>query len=62
VDGERDDVLGAAFKQIRECLTDACVANGRAYGDGFGLVSSNGKSTHIEDRPALFDALENLAH
>jgi phosphopantothenoylcysteine synthetase/decarboxylase len=61
VDGQRAEVLQAAGKQISECLTDACVANGPAYGEGFGLVASNGKHSHVPDTAALFAALENLA-
>src|SRR5262245_14639225 len=37
VDGDRASVLRLAEKQIAESLTDACVANGPAYGDGFAL-------------------------
>jgi phosphopantothenate---cysteine ligase (CTP) len=59
-DGKRPAVLQAAQKQISECVTDACVANGPAYGDGFGLTISNGKSVHLADAPALFEALEKL--
>lgn len=61
VDGDRDGVIRASEKQLRECLTDACVANGPAYGEGFGLVRSNGKSRHLSDRTALFRALAELA-
>jgi phosphopantothenoylcysteine synthetase/decarboxylase len=60
VDGKRAAVLLAAEKQISECLTDACVANGPAYGDGFGLIGSGGKSAHVPDASALFEALEKL--
>src|ERR1043165_4578125 len=38
VDGTRDDVIREAEKQLAVCSTDACVANGPAYGEGFGLV------------------------
>jgi len=58
VDGQRADVIRAAQAQISECLTNACVANGPSYGDGFGLVARNGTSTHFADKPALFAALE----
>jgi len=57
VDGERADVIRAAEKQIAECLTNACVANGPAYGEGFGLVARNGSCTHIADKAALFEIL-----
>jgi phosphopantothenoylcysteine synthetase/decarboxylase len=60
VEGKRPAILREAEKQISECLTDACVANGPAYGDGYGLVGSNGKSTHFSDAPALYEALEKF--
>lgn len=58
VDGTRADVIQAAQKQIGGCLTNACVANGPAYGDGFGVVPRNGSCTHVADANALFEALE----
>ena len=60
VDGGRADVIAAASKQLHECLTDACVANGPAYGEGFGIVTPNGRSTHVAEVPMLFAALETL--
>jgi phosphopantothenoylcysteine synthetase/decarboxylase len=57
VDGDRPDVIHAAEKQITDCLTNACVANGPAYGEGFGLVTRNGSCTHIADKAALFEIL-----
>jgi phosphopantothenoylcysteine synthetase/decarboxylase len=60
VDGDRKSVIAAAVKQLSECLTDVCVANGAAYGEGFGIVTPNGKCAHIADIPALFEALEAL--
>jgi phosphopantothenoylcysteine synthetase/decarboxylase len=58
VDGTRADVIQAATKQITGCVTNACVANGPAYGDGFGVVARNGTSTHVADTKALFETLE----
>lgn len=58
VDGERQGIIDAAKKQITECLTNACVVNGPAYGEGFGIVTRTGGCTHIPDRAALFEALE----
>lgn len=60
VEGDQAAVLLEANKQIRECLTDACVANGPAYGEGFGLVTSSGKSVHVMERKELFEALVRL--
>lgn len=61
VEGDRAAVLEAALRQLRDCQTDACVANGPAYGDGFGLVLNGGPSTHVNDSPELFRALLNTA-
>lgn len=60
VDGNRASVIRAAEKQIAESLTDACVANGPGYGEGFGLVTSSGKVTHLLDEAGLFEALEQF--
>ena len=48
VDGGRKSTVAAARAQIKKCKTDACVANGPAYGEGFGVV------THCGDDAALF--------
>jgi phosphopantothenoylcysteine decarboxylase/phosphopantothenate--cysteine ligase len=60
VDGDRSSVIAMCEKQIAENNTNACVANGRAYGDGFGLVTGKGKCEHLETMVALFTALEKL--
>ena len=57
--GGRADALRAAQKQIVGCATDACVANGPAYGKGFNLVSKGGKK-HFVAAPGLFTALESF--
>ena len=60
VEGERARVVRLAGEQIAECHTDACVANGSAYGAGFGLVRGDGEYLHLPDTAALFAALEEL--
>ncbi len=60
VDGKRPAVLRKAQTQLAECLTDGCVANGPAYGDGFGLVSTESEPKHLEDKHGLFKALEEF--
>jgi len=59
-EGGREDVIERAKRQMAESRSDACVANGRAYGPGFGLVDSAGGITHLESPPALFTLLEGL--
>ncbi len=58
-DGGRADALRSARKQIADCTTDGCVANGPAYGKGFNLVSEGGQK-HFADMEKLFAALERL--
>ena len=60
MEGGRAGVVRLAERQIAECRTDACVANGSAYGAGFGLVRGGGEFTHLPDTAALFAALEEL--
>jgi phosphopantothenoylcysteine decarboxylase/phosphopantothenate--cysteine ligase len=59
-DGRRTDALRAARKQLADCATDACVANGPAYGRGFNLVTPHGQR-HLATREHLYSALERLA-
>ena len=56
VDGLRDEVIEKASRQIFENQTDACVANGPAYGDGFGLVTPEGCEAIVQ-ADALYRAL-----
>ena len=60
IEGERAQVIHRAEQQLSENRTDACVANGRAYGDGFALVTGPGKWLHVPDRAALFSALASF--
>ena len=41
--GSRDDAFAKAWKQLRDCATDACVLNGAAYGEGFALCHADGR-------------------
>ena len=60
VEGDRAGVIALAERQISECRTDACVVNGRAYGEGFGLLTARGKNTHFANGLELFTALEKF--
>jgi phosphopantothenate---cysteine ligase (CTP) len=60
VDGDRASVLAAAERQLAECRTDACVANGPAFGMGFGLMTKPGELIPFRDPTRLFAGLENL--
>jgi phosphopantothenoylcysteine decarboxylase/phosphopantothenate--cysteine ligase len=59
VEGGREALIEKASRQIFENQTDACVANGPAWGDGFGLVSPEGCEP-IENAAALYCALEEF--
>lgn len=60
VEGTRENAIREAQKQLAACLTDACVTNGPAYGDGFGLVRSGWELKNLENKEALFEELEKL--
>jgi phosphopantothenoylcysteine synthetase/decarboxylase len=60
VDGDRASVLRAAENQLRECRTDFCVANGPAYGAGFGLVTGAGQCVPLAGQAELFEALAEM--
>ena len=60
VDGDRAGVLQAAKAQMLDCRTDACVANGPAYGRSFGLLTADGQLNDVRGSEELFSALELL--
>jgi phosphopantothenoylcysteine decarboxylase/phosphopantothenate--cysteine ligase len=53
LDGTTADARAKGKQQMEECLTDACVLNGKAYGAGFGVISRAGELIHLADKPAL---------
>ena len=62
VDGDRASALGQAQQQLADNTTDACVINGPAYGEGFGLLKKGDEAAgHLANGEALFDALARLA-
>ncbi len=52
VEGGKKSTMTAARAQIKKCNTDACVTNGPAYGEGFGVVAD--EVTHCGDDAELF--------
>jgi phosphopantothenoylcysteine decarboxylase/phosphopantothenate--cysteine ligase len=60
VEGERAQAIARGARQLAECHTDACVVNGRAYGEGFGLVTAPAHCQHLADKRALCEALCGL--
>jgi len=57
-EGRRVDAIRVAELQIKDCSTDACVANGPAYGNGFGLVMHETQKHLAAGK--LFEALEKF--
>jgi phosphopantothenoylcysteine decarboxylase/phosphopantothenate--cysteine ligase len=57
VDGTRGDVIAAAQQQILDYRTSGCIANGPAYGAGFGLVFHGEQTLHLPDAQSLFGEL-----
>lgn len=55
--GGRADALAASRRQLAECQTDGCVANGPAYGRGFALVTAAGQPRHCAKVDGLFAEL-----
>lgn len=60
VEGDRERAILMARKQIESCQTNASVANGPAYGAGFGLAVGTLDSVHLPDHAALFATLAEL--
>jgi len=60
--GDRASVTAQAARQLAECRTNACVANGAAYGEGFGVVTGAGACAHAKTREDLFAALGAILH
>lgn len=58
LDGTREDAVARARRQIASARTDACVVNGSAYGEGFGLVREGSDIVHLADKQALAIRLE----
>ena len=56
-EGKRPDAIRAAAQQLSRYRIDATVANGPAYGEGFGLITPGGHE-HLANPPKLFNALE----
>ena len=61
VDGNRLTTFDKAQKQIEENKTNACIINGSAYGNGFGLLKKGSKTlNHLDNTKMLYDALASL--
>ncbi|MBV8280260.1 MAG: phosphopantothenoylcysteine synthase [Verrucomicrobia bacterium] len=56
-EGSREDLIGEAVHQMQKNRTDACVINGRAFGDGFGFCTPQGLQESFSSKPELADFL-----
>ena len=57
VDGTREDALARSREQVAGARTDLCIANGPAYGEGFGWVTAAGHDP-LRDAPELYGRIE----
>lgn len=57
LDGGRDAAVAAAWHQLDEAKTHACVVNGAAWGEGFGLCEAPATVSPCADAPELAKAL-----
>ncbi len=53
LEGARSEAFTKAWKQVKECRTNACVLNGSAYGSGFAVCRADGRVEECADTPAL---------
>ncbi len=53
LEGTVEEARNKGRKQMEECLSDACVLNGGAYGSGFELIARSGEQAHLPDKAAL---------
>jgi phosphopantothenoylcysteine decarboxylase/phosphopantothenate--cysteine ligase len=60
LEGDRTHAIQQAGRQLEKNRVDACVVNGRAYGEGFGLLTEDLQCRHFAERLLLFEALESL--
>ncbi len=53
LNGTRAEALARAWRQLRECGTDACVLNGRAWGPGFAFCTPPESVEEIPDKSGV---------
>ena len=51
--GTREEAVARALRQITESRTDACVVNGKAFGEGFGFCRPNALVEELPDKAAV---------
>jgi phosphopantothenoylcysteine synthetase/decarboxylase len=53
LEGSREDLVREATQQVKKNRTDACVINGRAFGDGFGFCTDAGLQDSFSSKAEL---------
>ena len=61
LEGSRNDLIQEATTQVQKNRTDACVINGRAFGDGFGFCTGEGLGECFPSKPELASFLVDWA-
>ncbi len=57
--GTREDAFDKAWRQLRDCGTDACILNGAAYGGGFALCRPDDLVKHGSGSSQLAHSLQS---
>jgi phosphopantothenoylcysteine synthetase/decarboxylase len=53
LEGSTADLMAKGRRQMDQCLTDACVLNGTAYGSGYGMLERSGEQAHLPTKAEL---------
>ena len=61
LEGSREDLVQEATQQVKKNRTDACVINGRAFGEGFGFCTPEGLREAFSSKPELASFLVQWA-
>lgn len=57
LNGEPSDAIQAGINQINKVGSDACIVNGKAYGEGFGFLKPDRQLEHFNNLEQLADSL-----
>ena len=60
LDGQRADAIESGARQLRETGCEVCVVNGKAYGEGFGILRRDLSLRHCPDKKSLALALVKI--
>jgi phosphopantothenoylcysteine synthetase/decarboxylase len=60
--GTREEAFARAWKQLRENACDACVLNGRAYGEGFAFCTLPDRVQALQSKVELVEFISRWLH